>query len=348
MNKIKVARATKSRIETIKESLLNYELVYSIDTKELGVKNNDGTVTYIGVTTELNWGNILGKPTTFTPSTHNHTMANVTGLGAALDGKLDKNFSGLTNQPDPQLTDMVVINRDTQPFKASIGALLSHIDTEIFVIVQTLPAPAEGIPNKIYLVPKASGNEQENNTYEEFVLVAGNWETLGKFKIDLSDYYNKSQVDTKLTTKLDKAGGTATDLTVASGFQTPKVVGVDGGALTIEAESGILNLEGESGITAASGGNILFKDMLTVMFKGGSFNVDAYGGPVTIGSTDNVRVIAEGGPLSLEGQVIELKGTSTFTGIPTPSVATGAANKSYVDSSILSVVSTTVIDGGDL
>ena len=38
-NKIKLGRGTKERIETIKETLDNYEIVYSMDTKELGVKN---------------------------------------------------------------------------------------------------------------------------------------------------------------------------------------------------------------------------------------------------------------------------------------------------------------------
>ena len=33
------------------------------------------------------WGDVTGKPTTFPPSTHNHTIAQVTGLQSALDGK---------------------------------------------------------------------------------------------------------------------------------------------------------------------------------------------------------------------------------------------------------------------
>ncbi len=68
-NKIRLGRATKARIETIKETLLNYELVYSMDTHELGVKNNDGTITYFGVVTELEWGNILNKPNFATVAT---------------------------------------------------------------------------------------------------------------------------------------------------------------------------------------------------------------------------------------------------------------------------------------
>ena len=64
-NKIRLGRGTKARIETIKGTLDNYELVYSMDTNELGVKNNDGTVTYFGVVTEIRWANILGNKPTF-------------------------------------------------------------------------------------------------------------------------------------------------------------------------------------------------------------------------------------------------------------------------------------------
>ena len=35
------------------------------------------------------WGEVTGKPTTFVPSAHTHTIANVTGLQSALDGKSD-------------------------------------------------------------------------------------------------------------------------------------------------------------------------------------------------------------------------------------------------------------------
>ena len=43
-NKIKLGRGTKARIESIKGSLSEYEIVYATDTFELGVKHNDGTI----------------------------------------------------------------------------------------------------------------------------------------------------------------------------------------------------------------------------------------------------------------------------------------------------------------
>lgn len=33
------------------------------------------------------WADVTGKPATFAPATHTHTIANVTGLQAALDAK---------------------------------------------------------------------------------------------------------------------------------------------------------------------------------------------------------------------------------------------------------------------
>jgi len=38
-------------------------------------------------TANFTWTNLAGKPTTFTPSAHNHVIADVTGLQTALDGK---------------------------------------------------------------------------------------------------------------------------------------------------------------------------------------------------------------------------------------------------------------------
>lgn len=35
------------------------------------------------------WGDITGKPATFTPATHTHTIAQIDGLQAALDAKAD-------------------------------------------------------------------------------------------------------------------------------------------------------------------------------------------------------------------------------------------------------------------
>lgn len=191
-NKILLGRATKARLETIKETLLSYELIYSMDTKEIGVKNSDGTITYIGQTQTLEWSNILNKPTFSTVATSGsyNDLLNKPDL----DLKLDKNFTSLPNQASPLLTDVLVINRGTTVQKTTLGNLLAQVDDEIFVVVATLPAT--GVVNKIYLVPKGTPESQDG--YDEFIWVDSKWELVGTINIDLTDYYNKGEVDNLL------------------------------------------------------------------------------------------------------------------------------------------------------
>jgi len=210
-NKIRLGRATKARIETIKETLLNYELVYSMDTHELGVKNSDGTITYFGVVTELEWANILNKPDFATVAT--------SGEYEDLEGKpdlalkLDKNFSALPAQTNPLLTDVLVLNRGTTAQKVTLGNLLAQVDNEIFIIVSTLPTT--GVANKIYLVP--SNDPEAIDNYVEWLWYDGKWERLGGFTLDLSNYFTKNETTGLLNAKVDKneniTAGTHTKIT---------------------------------------------------------------------------------------------------------------------------------------
>jgi hypothetical protein len=197
-NKIRLGRATKARIETIKETLLNYELVYSMDTKELGVKNNDGTITYFGVVTELEWANILNKPTFATVATSG-AYADLTGK-PDLDLNLDKNFSALPAQTNPLLTDVLVLNRGTTVQKVTLGNLLAQVDSELFIVVSTLPTI--GVANKIYLVP--SNDPESIDNYVEWLWYNNKWERLGGFTLDLSNYFNKNEITGMLSNKVDK------------------------------------------------------------------------------------------------------------------------------------------------
>lgn len=71
-------------------------------------------------------------------------------------------------------------------------------------VVQTLPVT--GDPHKIYLVPIVS--TENDNEYEEYiwVQVSGVWqyEMLGSTRVDLTNYYTKSEVDGKFTNYYNK------------------------------------------------------------------------------------------------------------------------------------------------
>ena len=70
-------------------------------------------------------------------------------------------------------------------------------------IVANLPT-TDISTHTIYLTP--SGQDQ-NNIYDEFIYVNGEWEAIGMEKTDLSNYYNKQEVDAAIA----NAGGYAAD-----------------------------------------------------------------------------------------------------------------------------------------
>lgn len=223
-NKILVGRGTKARLESIKETLLSYELVYSMDTNELGVKNSDGTITYIGKTIELEWSNILNKPTFSTVATSGK-YEDLTGK-PDLDLKLDKDFSALTAQTSPLLTDVLVLNRGKVAQKVTLGNLLAQVDSEIFIVVENLPAT--GVANKIYLAP--SDDSESIDNYVEWLWYDSKWERLGGFTLDLSNYYNKTQIDGMLESYVLEETGKGLSTNDYTTTEKNKLAGIAGGA----------------------------------------------------------------------------------------------------------------------
>jgi hypothetical protein len=61
--------------------------------------DNDGKVDAAETADAVPWSGITGKPTSFTPSSHNHPIAQVTGLETALDAKAPLASPALTGSP---------------------------------------------------------------------------------------------------------------------------------------------------------------------------------------------------------------------------------------------------------
>lgn len=80
------------------------------------------------------------------------------------------------------------------------------LDSTVFEVVASLPT--ENIKSHIYLV-KDTASTASNNQYIEWVYTNDSWEMLGKFKadVDLSDYYNKAEVDGLLSNKVTVESG---------------------------------------------------------------------------------------------------------------------------------------------
>lgn len=100
-------------------------------------------------------------------------------------------------------------NFDNYYDKTAINGLLEGISTLDIEVVTDLPS-SDISTSTIYLKLNASAGA--NNIYDEYIYVNSQWEIIGSTAIDLSNYYNKSEVDSKLT---DKAA--ASDLTAHTG-----------------------------------------------------------------------------------------------------------------------------------
>lgn len=84
--------------------------------------------------------------------------------------------------------------------KAEVDAAVAAVSTLNLLVVQTLPTQ-DISTTTIYLVPKQTAGTQ--NVYDEYIYIvtggSGSWELIGDTTVDLSNYYTKTEIDSKLT-----------------------------------------------------------------------------------------------------------------------------------------------------
>ncbi len=116
------------------------------------------------------------------------------------ENKLNKIWTDITEQTTINLTDVLVFNRGSNVYRTTIANLLAKVDNEIFEVVSVLPTT--GVVNKIYLVP--SSEPQTQNALDEYIWVDSAWEKIGAVSVDLSNYFNKTEINSLLGGKQDK------------------------------------------------------------------------------------------------------------------------------------------------
>lgn len=82
--------------------------------------------------------------------------------------------------------------------KTEVDGKIEAITSINMQVVAELPESGE--TNTIYLIP--STNSGDTNVKDEYIWVEDKWEIIGSTSVDLSNYYNKSEVDAKLDEKL--------------------------------------------------------------------------------------------------------------------------------------------------
>lgn len=143
---------------------------------------------------------------------------------------------------------------EIQQIKSDILADVSSFDLEV---VTTLPT--ENIKEKtIYLVPNSK--QSEKNIYDECIYVNNNWEYIGATETDLSNYYNRTEVDTKidslnelLSSKADKVDGKGLSSNDFTDTYKSKLDGIATGATKNIVENSLSSTSTANALSAAQG-----------------------------------------------------------------------------------------------
>ena len=121
------------------------------------------------------WASLTGKPTAVSAWTNDVNYQTAAQVSSTISTALTA--SGFQTAPQVE---------------ALIDAALATIDTDIFIVVETLPPASTANPNKIYLAPAPGGSG--SNVMEEWVAVNGVWERFGSVDISLDGYFNESNL----------------------------------------------------------------------------------------------------------------------------------------------------------
>lgn len=136
--------------------------------------------------------------------------------------KIDLTPYAKTTTTDTLTNNVNGLQRELNNTNATVGALsgkvstlesnIKDIDTTVYEVIGNEALPTTGIKKRIYLKLIETGNPTgDNNKYAEYVYTgdlkstaaydATKWEKLGEVaaKTDLSEYYKKTEVDSKLT-----------------------------------------------------------------------------------------------------------------------------------------------------
>ena len=99
-----------------------------------------------------------------------------------------------------------------EKFKAVEQAisLLPRFDVQVVESLDSVETPSS---TTIYLVPLTKADEENKNVYVEYIYISDKWEMLGEHKLDLTDYYTKTEADGKFATLANTYDKTTADNT---------------------------------------------------------------------------------------------------------------------------------------
>ncbi len=121
------------------------------------------------------------------------------------------------------LIDSIASDLSNYYTKSEVDNLIDTITKFDIKVVQTLPS-SDISPTTVYLVPS---NSESSDIYKEYIYVNNNWELLGIQKSDLSNYYNKTEINNLLDTKIDKVTGKGLSTEDYTTAEKTKLAGIE-------------------------------------------------------------------------------------------------------------------------
>ena len=181
---------------------------------------------------------------------HTHEIADVTDLQTTLDGKADK----ATTLAGYGITDAYTKGEADSKIAQAV-ANAEHLKREI---VEELPEVGSADEHTIYMVGDGTG-EEENQKYEEFMLINGAFEKIGDSAVDLTNYALKTEVDAAKQEAISTAASDATQKANAAEqnaktYADGLIAGLDVEDSAVEGQyvSQVAEVDGKIQVTRAS------------------------------------------------------------------------------------------------
>lgn len=137
----------------------------------------------------------------------NSSITSLSTSQSEIDSAQNTNISSLTTQMAGKQDTLTA-----GPGISIVNGVISVNQVPLFQIVEELPTEDISV-NLIYLVPNE--DPEVDNLYDEWIYANNNWEHIGSFTMDLTNYYDKSEVDSLLAV-LSEAQDTINSMVSAS------------------------------------------------------------------------------------------------------------------------------------
>ena len=147
---------------------------------------------------------------------HTHSSSDVsdnsayTNIGTSANSTQKQINNGINTKLGEKALASNVYTKSETYTKSEITTLISNTvsDLDLFEVVEELPS-SNIKDNRLYLI--VNDETVTNNSYDVYIRVDNSWEQLDKLDFDISNYYNKTEINTLLDGKVDTSDNRLTN-----------------------------------------------------------------------------------------------------------------------------------------